>query len=83
LPLTGDPYRRWLSKETGKIVDTVDEMATAVSSINLLNRKTCRETALKRFDVSVIAGYYLCSFPLEKQFGPQKSMPPIYDLTGL
>ncbi|HEY8784039.1 MAG TPA: glycosyltransferase [Mucilaginibacter sp.] len=68
-----------VNKETGKIVDTVDEMATAVSSINLLNRKTCRETALKRFDVSVIAGYYLCSFPLEKQFGPQKSMPPIYD----
>ena len=51
-----------VTKETGIKVRTEKEMETAVYSIKLIDRKKCRETALKRFDVSVIAAEYLKCF---------------------
>jgi len=55
-----------VSEETGEKVNTEGEMIAAVKSIDLIDRKTCRETALKRFDVSVIAAEYLNSFHITK-----------------
>ena len=55
-----------VSTETGERVNTVEEMAAVVNSIGGIDRKTCRETALKRFDVTVIAPDYLSSFPIAK-----------------
>ena len=50
-----------VTPETGIRVDNVDEMITAIKTINSIDRKTCREAAEKRFNVSVIAADYLAS----------------------
>jgi len=51
-----------VSAETGIRVNTVEEMITAIKSIEQIDRKLCRETAIKRFDVPVIAARYLNIF---------------------
>jgi glycosyltransferase involved in cell wall biosynthesis len=45
--------------KTGFIVDSVDEMASAVNSISQLDRRACCSTALQRFSTSAIAAQYL------------------------
>jgi glycosyltransferase involved in cell wall biosynthesis len=44
---------------TGFIVKDKNGMKDAVDKVNIINRKLCRETAEKRFDVSVIGSQYL------------------------
>ncbi len=48
-----------VSKETGVIVDTPDEMAHAINNLNHFNRIGCRTEAFKKFDVNKIANDYL------------------------
>jgi glycosyltransferase involved in cell wall biosynthesis len=47
---------------TGFIVNDMKEMIDAVGNIHVIDRKLCRDTAEKRFDVSVIAQQYLNLF---------------------
>jgi glycosyltransferase involved in cell wall biosynthesis len=51
-----------VSKETGIIVDTTEEMIAAIESVRQIDRKACRQAAQERFDVSVIAAEYLNIF---------------------
>jgi len=51
-----------VTRETGVIVNTYEEMLAALAQIDGINRKLCRETAEKRFDVRVIANNYLNLF---------------------
>jgi glycosyltransferase involved in cell wall biosynthesis len=48
-----------ISPETGFIVNTEEEMIAAVSAIEAIDRTICRQTAAKRFDISIIAQDYL------------------------
>jgi glycosyltransferase involved in cell wall biosynthesis len=48
-----------LTRETGIKVNTAEEMITAVHAVDNIERKVCRETGMKRFDISVIANEYL------------------------
>jgi glycosyltransferase involved in cell wall biosynthesis len=47
---------------TGFVVKDKEEMIKAVGEINKIDRSLCRQTAEKRFDVSVIAKQYLSLF---------------------
>jgi glycosyltransferase involved in cell wall biosynthesis len=47
---------------TGFVVDDAQGMMAAVRKINRLDRRLCRQTAEKQFDVSVIAKQYLSLF---------------------
>lgn len=47
---------------TGIIVNNADEMASAISKSNHIDRKACRSDAYSRFDVSIIASKYLDLF---------------------
>jgi len=47
---------------TGFVVRDSQEMIHAVSRINQIDRSLCRQTAERRFDVSVIAKEYLSLF---------------------
>ena len=51
-----------VTEETGIRVNTTDEMIDAVSRINTIDRKTCRDTAINRFAISIIANEYLNCF---------------------
>jgi glycosyltransferase involved in cell wall biosynthesis len=51
-----------VSEQTGIRVSTPGEMTAAIKQISEIDRKTCRETAMNRFDVSVIAKKYLTLF---------------------
>jgi glycosyltransferase involved in cell wall biosynthesis len=51
-----------VSEETGIGVNTFEEMLPALKQAVKIDRKTCRETAEKKFDVSVIAKRYLNLF---------------------
>ncbi|MGZ3811169.1 MAG: glycosyltransferase [Mucilaginibacter sp.] len=51
-----------VNKATGIIVNNCNEMITAISVVTKIDRKKCRETALKNFNVSVITAEYLNSF---------------------
>lgn len=51
-----------VSEQTGISVNNIDEMIKAVKEAVKIDRKTCRETAIKRFDVAVIANKYLSLF---------------------
>jgi glycosyltransferase involved in cell wall biosynthesis len=42
----------------GFLVSTVDQAVTALSHIDALDRRMCRETARQRFDVDRMAGEY-------------------------
>ena len=44
---------------TGRIVENETKMISAVTKIDSINRKLCREHAKERFDVQRIAGQYL------------------------
>jgi glycosyltransferase involved in cell wall biosynthesis len=48
-----------VSKETGIIVDTADEMTDAINNLSYINRSQCRATAYARFNVDKIANDYL------------------------
>jgi glycosyltransferase involved in cell wall biosynthesis len=48
-----------VTAEGGAIVDNIDEMIGAVNSLNIYDRKQCREAAKKRFDANIIAKQYL------------------------
>lgn len=48
-----------VNDETGLIVTTTDEMIAAVKQVGTINRKTCRESALRRFDIKPITSRYL------------------------
>lgn len=47
---------------TGFKVSNLDEMILAMKKINIIDRKTCREHAEKRFDIKVIAHEYINLF---------------------
>ena len=47
---------------TGMKVNTVEEMISSLKHIDAICRKTCRNHAQAKFDVSVIANQYLNSF---------------------
>jgi glycosyltransferase involved in cell wall biosynthesis len=47
---------------TGFVVSSKEEMTTAVSRIPFIDRSGCRERAMSRFDVRVIAAHYLTLF---------------------
>lgn len=47
---------------TGYKIHTKEEMIEAVGKLDKIDRKTCREKAFERFDVSVIAKTYLSLF---------------------
>jgi glycosyltransferase involved in cell wall biosynthesis len=51
-----------VTAETGIIVSDTEEMGSAVRMIDMIDRRTCREIAAARFDVSIIAAEYLNSF---------------------
>ncbi len=51
-----------VNKQTGIIATSYEEMITAVGLADGFNRAACREDAVKRFDVAVIAAQYLNSF---------------------
>lgn len=51
-----------VSTKTGIVVSSVDEMAEAINSIGLIDRKACREEAEEKFDVKVVAAQYLAKF---------------------
>ena len=48
-----------VTNETGLIVTTADEMIAAVKQVGTINRKVCRESALRRFDIKPITSRYL------------------------
>lgn len=47
---------------TGYKVDTIPQMKEAINRLNLIDRNNCRQAALSRFDVTVIAKHYLSLF---------------------
>ena len=51
-----------VSDQTGIIVNTLEEMVAAIKLIDKIDRKTCREAAIKQFDVSIIAKKYINLF---------------------
>jgi glycosyltransferase involved in cell wall biosynthesis len=51
-----------ISDKTGIRVSTFEEMLSAIKSIDRIDRKICCQTAIKQFDVSVIATKYLSLF---------------------
>ena len=50
------------NNQNGLIVENLDQMINAVKVVHLIDRQTCRNYALKKFDVSYIANEYLTSF---------------------
>jgi glycosyltransferase involved in cell wall biosynthesis len=52
----------FITEKTGIKVDTPEEMIAAIKPVEQIDRRTCRETAFKNFDVKVIAAEYLNSF---------------------
>jgi glycosyltransferase involved in cell wall biosynthesis len=44
---------------TGTVVDTLDEMISAISQIETINRTACRAHAASRFDIPIIGAQYL------------------------
>ena len=55
-----------ISIETGIKVSTAEEMIEQIQSIPQIDRKTCRATAKKRFDIAVIANEYLNIFTQQR-----------------
>jgi glycosyltransferase involved in cell wall biosynthesis len=48
-----------VSKDTGDVVDTFDEMVLAVNNLNHFNRSGCRVEAYRKFNINKIANNYL------------------------
>ncbi|MDB5145711.1 MAG: hypothetical protein JWQ66_4424 [Mucilaginibacter sp.] len=51
-----------VTERTGLIVNNFEDMVSALSSINEIDRKTCRKAASEMFDVSVVTAKYLNLF---------------------
>jgi glycosyltransferase involved in cell wall biosynthesis len=58
-----------VTKETGIAVNTGEEMAASLATIASIDRKTCRNAALARFDVGIIAARYLNCFQEKDNLG--------------
>ena len=51
-----------VGRETGTIVENVEEMIAATLTVDQLDRKLCRDNASRKFDISAIAPDYLNIF---------------------
>jgi glycosyltransferase involved in cell wall biosynthesis len=48
-----------IDESTGIIVNTIEQMCSAVAQVHRINRRNCRKSAEERFDIRMIAQQYL------------------------